>query len=345
VIAIIGILIALLLPAVQAAREAARRTQCQNNMKGVALGILNYVDTFKRYPAIGAPPIVGGNSCAPIVVDKMGLPLDDPESDGKPIFDHRQSASWQYKILPFVEGQSLHEKDVAALGVMNVDAFQCPSEGELLGTDYPASVGCVDLRLGPETLQDLRDNRDECLLAAEGAFNISWMQNYDGLCYDRNRMREGQHLNSIPSVGTSNTIILGEAIRTSCRFDADRDPGTWVSGMFNTDYRGDPFNTGNLYSALFEFNRHDEDVDPAVECFAARSKHPIGGNFAFADGQVIFVADGIDEDVYQALHTIWDDAAVQEMGGVYSFVGSPPNPPKDSDCSLPRGPGNDNPPR
>src|ERR1700754_4256292 len=50
VIAIIGILVALLLPAVQAAREAARRGQCTNNMKQVALAILNYESTKKQLP-------------------------------------------------------------------------------------------------------------------------------------------------------------------------------------------------------------------------------------------------------------------------------------------------------
>ena len=50
VITIIGILIALLLPAIQAAREAARRAQCCNNLKQLALGVMNYESTYKTYP-------------------------------------------------------------------------------------------------------------------------------------------------------------------------------------------------------------------------------------------------------------------------------------------------------
>ena len=50
VIAIIGTLVGLLLPAVQAAREAARQSACQNNLKQLAIGMLNYESAYRQFP-------------------------------------------------------------------------------------------------------------------------------------------------------------------------------------------------------------------------------------------------------------------------------------------------------
>ena len=89
VITIIGILIALLLPAVQAAREAARTAQCQNNVKQLALGCLNHESVTRRFPT-------GGWG---------GCWTGDPDRGT----DWRQPGGWIYNILPYAEQQAIHD--------------------------------------------------------------------------------------------------------------------------------------------------------------------------------------------------------------------------------------------
>jgi prepilin-type N-terminal cleavage/methylation domain-containing protein len=91
VIAIIGILISLLLPAIQAAREAARRIQCRNNLKQIALGWANHIDSTKYLPYGGWGAEWNGNA------DRG--------------FGKLQPGGWIYNILPFMEYKSLHDMD------------------------------------------------------------------------------------------------------------------------------------------------------------------------------------------------------------------------------------------
>ena len=89
VIAIIGILVALFLPAIQAAREAARRSQCVNNLKQVSLGAINHESAFRVFPSTGL-----GHGWV-----------------GDPNYGHgpKQPGGWIYNTLPFIEEQTIHD--------------------------------------------------------------------------------------------------------------------------------------------------------------------------------------------------------------------------------------------
>jgi prepilin-type N-terminal cleavage/methylation domain-containing protein len=89
VITIIGILIALLLPAVQAAREAARSVQCGNNLKQLALACLSHENLTHRFPT-----------------DGWGYGWTGDADRGT---DWRQPGGWIYNVLPFIDQQELHD--------------------------------------------------------------------------------------------------------------------------------------------------------------------------------------------------------------------------------------------
>jgi prepilin-type N-terminal cleavage/methylation domain-containing protein/prepilin-type processing-associated H-X9-DG protein len=123
VITIIGILIALLLPAVQAAREAARRAQCINNLKQIGLALHNYHQALGSFPP---GKITEGPCC-----------------------DTRSMVTWTISILPYLEQQPLYEKydmnkfneDPANQYVreMALAAYVCPSEEQTRILDSPES--------------------------------------------------------------------------------------------------------------------------------------------------------------------------------------------------------------
>ena len=132
VITIIGVLIALLLPAVQSAREAARQTQCQNNLKQLALAIDHHVTATGRYPSNG-----WGHTY-----------IGDPDRGN----NDKQPGGWIYNVLPYLEQQGLRNtgqgldptaKSQAMLAVVQtpLSIVRCPTRAAAaLAPSRPGSV-------------------------------------------------------------------------------------------------------------------------------------------------------------------------------------------------------------
>ena len=149
VIAIIGMLVSLLLPAVQAAREAARRMSCQNNLKQLGLAILNYESSHRVIP-----PAYVTNTREDRNV--YGVQCADEYRNSHPGW------AWGALLLPQIEQSALHGQlrfsDAcwspanAAAAASKLPAFLCPSASG--GSDGFAVVKAVDHRYGTPILRD-----------------------------------------------------------------------------------------------------------------------------------------------------------------------------------------------
>ncbi len=128
VIAIIGVLVALLLPAVQAAREAARRMQCQNNMKQLGLAVQNYHDTHRTFP----PSHVNYMSTQKAfqytpALNHSGLALILPFMEQMPIYDQ---IDFRFPTGPslYTAGTVVVPDAHQAVAAMELPAFICPTD-------------------------------------------------------------------------------------------------------------------------------------------------------------------------------------------------------------------------
>lgn len=285
VLAIIGILVALLLPAVQAVREAARRMQCQNNLKQIGLGIQNYESTHRYLPKGGAGTVS----------------LTDPNARS------RWRLSWGAAILPFIEQMPLYETidqnqpfihpNNLIAGQTFVDTFLCPTapKMELLRpngdtpastiryarTDYGGNYGERGLRCQPRTnCQNNYSDQGSTDGGGRGTL-LLWIE-------------KDITLRDILD-GTTHTILVGEA--------PEGLHSIWIGhkNVFDQsvplDARVKPGSRWQACHSVFK-SRHGNFCDFGQEF---HSYHPGGCSFSYADASTRFLSNSIDVKVLSAM--------------------------------------------
>lgn len=291
VIAIIAMLVTLLLPAVQAARSAARRTQCKNNMRQIGLGIHNYESA---------------NSAQPKYHD-----TSDPYTWSKP------GPTWTMAILPFVEEQATFDlfdfsqtlksrvNSIATQTLVNI--YVCPSaEGASnpiftdradaggnnpnpgLGLFYPVSMGPTEpdachycpagTRGGKENYCcQGRNYGTQKLDGSHGASSTGMFGRFN----DRRRFSQ-------VTDGLSKTLMVGETLPAQCAYGGAFAPNFSLAGT------SIPLNT---------FETCPKPPGCHNRGCGFKSEHEGGANFVMGDNSVHFLNEDIDYRAYNYLGT------------------------------------------
>jgi len=297
VIAVIGILLALLLPAVQMTRESARRTQCRNNLKQIALGAMNFESTYRTFP---------GNGWG------FGWVGDPDRGAGKP-----QPGGWIYQILPQVDAANIGQigsgltgpERRAALKTLcstPLSLFKCPSrpvgqsgpptsDFAYFNADFPESVSRTDYAVnegdyisgtpaGPATIAE-GDDPNFAWADVSQVTGVSWL-------------REGATVASIRD-GTSNTYLVGEKYVSTGGYRTADDDG----------YDQTMFSGVDLDIARWVQETPIQDtVLQSLRSFG--SAHSGACYMALCDGSVRQVSYSIDADVHRWLGNRQDGEVV-----------------------------------
>ncbi len=265
-VGIIGLLAALVLPALGAAREAARRTTCTSQLRQVGLALHSYEDTQRSLP--------------------VGWQPDATQS---------RAQGWAVAILPHLEQRSLYQQ-ISPKSEWRHDAawepltlLQCPSD--LIEPNF-------DLFLDSDGADDDMDTampRAAPAVASESLMRLP-TANYVGVFGNSEPddgppvpVGEGAFIESRPVKlaefrrGLSNTVVVGE--RTMAQL-----PSTWLG----FDLRGEDAPCRVVGNAATSPNCSECD-----ECEFS-SRHPGGVGFLYGDGHVELIADDVDAQVYRA---------------------------------------------
>jgi prepilin-type N-terminal cleavage/methylation domain-containing protein/prepilin-type processing-associated H-X9-DG protein len=276
VISVIGVLVALLLPAVQAAREAARRSQCVNNLKQAGLALHNYESTHHVFPP--------------------GY-ISDYKADGT---DTGPGWGWAAMLLPQVEQKPLFD-------AVN---FNLPIEGAANATSRLPIIGaylCPSDSVKPTWWAMVRDpggipTRRICEVAPSNLVGVYGTSD-PGIDGDGIFFRDGRVGLGDITDGSSQTLSVGER---SHRLGEATWTGSITDAVLfpvDNDGVGYPRAEGGPGMILGHAGGRLGPGDPDGEVNQFHSRHPGGVNFQFADGHVAFLKTSMNNKTFRSLAT------------------------------------------
>ena len=291
VIAIIGTLVALLLPAVQRARESSRRSSCANSLRQIILGTLQYEDRFRRFPGLFEP----------LAADRLVS-----KSAGS-------MTTWSVILLPELERQQVY--DASAGGQwpnIYVEVFVCPSDAMKTHVGSETSYVANGGRVGPTSIQktangpflNRRYQPDAATLEGHWVdgreYTLAYSENVDATFYDD----VGWNIWLEPDVKYDNKIIGKERTFNTVFFwglSPEEQVGINRPGASRDDVERCERSSPRRYTA----EKCKERFGRAAASWARPSSYHSGGvNVAFGGGRIIFLRETIDYQVYIALMTL-----------------------------------------
>ncbi len=287
VIAVIGILMSLLMPAVQLVRESARKTMCANNLRQIGMAFTSHAVTYQNYPSAGL------NTQYP-------RSMSAPPPNGDPLPYNLQSWGWAYQILPYLDQDSVHRKidDAAVASASNPNYF-CPSRRR------PEARPGIDCGLPAQSLRgalDYAGNGGNGIL--KGTRTPSYPASEAWIRQNGTVIPIG-HINAA-NVFVPSSIRVGPGVK-------DGDQFTILVGErnFNRQRRADPaqYDEDNGYVAGYSWDsiRWGYDV-PAPDRLDGSngdtrfgSSHGMTTQFVFCDGGVRSISYDVNLQVFQGL--------------------------------------------
>lgn len=288
VIFIIGLLIALLLPAVQAAREAGRRTTCQNHLGQIGKALQLYEATFKTFP----PGLVQDPYWTPPSIQPQPPPPP-------PQYNKQWMFSWMTRILPYIEQQNIHAK-------IKWDQFTWPNPCEP-GADY-LNDESIPIYLCPSDPLSSQKSASFDIGPPFGVVAFAFTDylgvngtdqfKFDGMLYVNSSVARAAVRD-----GESNTLIVGERPPYP-----DGVGGWWFAGSGLFPWWGatdvvlgaKERDFGKRASSYQKGSQNDPNYEHVWHFW---SHHPGGAHFVFVDAHVDFIAYNVAPDLLTKLAT------------------------------------------